>query len=974
MAESGGRRYVVLAVVIMLLAALPFSPLVDFESSRHIDPETAGVDQHLPTRDSDHDGMPDGWELLYGLNPFDAADAAWDSDQDGFDLNRNGVLESFENFTNLMEYQQEELLGNSTDPLNRDSDGDGMDDGWEVFYTLNPVLEDDAALDLDADGHDFNRDGSISKDERFTNLQEFLYQTNPWVDDTDADGMPDGWEAYHDLDPLSSADAWMDYDQDGWDVNFNGELDFGEYYTNLGEYLNDTLPREPDSDGDSMWDGWEVLYGMKPLDASDNYGDLEGDLLYNLYEYNNSLVNSDWWDVDGILSTRPDLHDTDGDGLDDNTELYDSCCLTDPTYNDTDFDGMPDGWEVLYGLNPRDASDAYGDLDSDGHDYDRMLGITPNEYFTNLQEYLGNTNPTDNDSDDDGMFDGWETTFGLDPLDPADAQLDPDEDGWDFNRDGTIVLSEQFVNLEEYRNDTRPDLNDTDDDSMWDGWEVHWALNPLDPWDAGVDLEPDGHDVDWDTNLTPAEQHTNALEFAADTEPRNSDTDGDGLPDGWEWLYGLDPNDASDATNDTDVDQLTNLQEYNNSAAGEYLQADLINSTDPRLNDTDGDGLLDGPEITLHGTDPTVVDTDGDGMPDGWEVQYGLNPLDHSDAGIDSDTDGFDANWNGSLELTEIYTNLMEYLNGTDPTDGDSDSDGMADGWEVYYGLQPLNMSDAFIDSDHDGLLNLYEFNNSLADGFDEQVYQPPDHILGSNPWLLDTDGDLIPDGEEVYEGEDSYVTDPSNPDSDGDGMPDGWELLYGLDPFDDSDADEDPDDDGWDFDRNGTLEARERFTNLREYLNGTDPYDNDTDDDGMPDGWEAWYGLDPADAADAAWDTDSDGYDANRDGETSPEEKFTNLEEFLNNTNPAQSDSDGDNCTDGWEIYWDEHKNATEMRGFDPLNASDGGLDYDNDGWEDWQGNWHYFPNWREEEANTNPWDPDSDDDEISDGYEADH
>ena len=235
MAESGGRRYVVLAVVIVLLAALPFSPLVDFESSRHIDPETAGVDQHLPTRDSDHDGMPDGWELLYGLNPFDAADAAWDSDQDGFDLNRNGVLESFENFTNLMEYQQEELLGNSTDPLNRDSDGDGMDDGWEVFYTLNPLLEADAALDPDGDGHDFNRDGTITESENFTNLEEFLHGTSPWEDDTDADGIFDGWEAYHGLDPLSSADAWMDYDQDGWDADFNGELDFGEYYTNLGE-------------------------------------------------------------------------------------------------------------------------------------------------------------------------------------------------------------------------------------------------------------------------------------------------------------------------------------------------------------------------------------------------------------------------------------------------------------------------------------------------------------------------------------------------------------------------------------------------------------------------------------------------------------------------------------------------------------------------------------------------------------------
>ena len=47
---------------------------------------------------------------------------------------------------------------------------------------------------------------------------------------------------------------------------------------------------------------------------------------------------------------------------------------------------------------------------------------------------------------------------------------------------------------------------------------------------------------------------------------------------------------------------------------------------------------------------------------------------------------------------------------------------------------------------------------------------------------------------------------------------------------------------------------------------------------------------------------------------------------------------------------------------------------DLDNDGWEDWQGNWHYFPNWREEEAQTDPWDADSDDDGMSDGYEADH
>jgi hypothetical protein len=34
--------------------------------------------------DSDQDGMPDDWELAYGLNPFDPSDAAQDADGDGF--------------------------------------------------------------------------------------------------------------------------------------------------------------------------------------------------------------------------------------------------------------------------------------------------------------------------------------------------------------------------------------------------------------------------------------------------------------------------------------------------------------------------------------------------------------------------------------------------------------------------------------------------------------------------------------------------------------------------------------------------------------------------------------------------------------------------------------------------------------------------------------------------------------------------
>jgi pectate lyase len=54
----------------------------------------------------------------------------------------------------------------------------------------------------------------------------------------------------------------------------------------------------------------------------------------------------------------------------------------------------------------------------------------------------------------------------------------------------------------------------------------------------------------------------------------------------------------------------------------------------------------------LKSTTPPV-DSDGDGMPDSWERKYGLNPHDPSDGSADKDKDG--------------YTNVEEYLNGTDP-------------------------------------------------------------------------------------------------------------------------------------------------------------------------------------------------------------------------------------------------------------------------------------------------------------------
>ena len=586
---------------------------------------------------------------------------------------------------------------------------------------------------------------------------------------------------------------------------------------------------------------------------------------------------------------------------------------------------------------------------------------------------MNGTDPSNNDTDGDGMPDGWEGHYNLKPTDPTDANEDSDGDGYDINRDGFVLSSEKYTNIEEFRNNTAPNDNDTDDDGMWDGWEVYYNMNPLDAYDSTVDNDEDGFDVNHNGTLEEEEEHNNLLEFQADTHPYIADTDADGMWDGWEWFYGLDPLNPLDANIDTDNDGVINRLEYNNTAAGPYIEVDNITSSHPNNNDTDDDGLLDGQELFIYLTDPTSNDTDGDGMPDGWEVKYGLNPLDSEDALLDLDGDSFDSDWNDNVTDSELYANLHEYLNGTDPTILDTDGDGMPDGWEVYWDFQPLNSSDAHNDPDNDSLINLYEYDNSRVDGFVDNVYSM-DNITGSNPLLKDTDGDLIQDGEECVSGNDGYVTDPSNPDSDGDGMPDGWEMLHGLDPFDPSDGETDLDNDGWDFDRNGTIEQWEKFTNYEEYLNGTDPNNNDTDGDGMIDGWEGYYGLNANSAEDRDWDSDSDGYDANRDGELSPEEKHTNFEEFLMDTNPVKADTDGDNCTDGWEIYWNNNRPDNETRTLNPLDAIDGFLDYDDDGWEDWEGVWHNFPNWREEEAQTNPWDPDTDGDGMSDGFEADN
>ncbi len=138
--------------------------------------------------------------------------------------------------------------------------------------------------------------------------------------------------------------------------------------------------------------------------------------------------------------------------------------------------------------------------------------------------------------------------------------------------------------------------------------------------------------------------------------------------------------------------QLDDFQIYNR-ALSDFEVANLAN---PAI-DSDADGFSDSAE--------TSVDTDGDGTPDYLDSDSDNDGLpDSAESFADTDGDGI--------------------RNIRDP---DSDNDSLPDGWEVTYGLNPLNAADADADTDGDGQSNREEHAagtqpNNAADYFAQTV------------------------------------------------------------------------------------------------------------------------------------------------------------------------------------------------------------------------------------------------------------
>jgi len=329
---------------------------------------------------------------------------------------------------------------------------------------------------------------------------------------------------------------------------------------------------------------------------------------------------------------------------------------------------------------------------------------------------------------------------------------------------------------------------------------------------------------------------------------------------------------------------------------------------------------------------------------------------------------------------------LIQYR-GLDPNDPDVDKDGLGDGNMTVVGETRYFMGEATFGSSP--LLDDSDFDG-LSDGDEVDLLNPQEYLLFTDPGNPDTDGDGLIDGDNItvnrisdtplwyrlkaagtpcdesndpeiiFYGEKKYGTNATRPDTDNDGLLDGktilirknspqfWELtdvgaayknftetlsiqqlVLGYTTY-------------WapPVEIYGPISDNPGF-DVAEFLgeidsNGADPLDNDTDDDFLPDGWEAYWNFNPnGSTSDAGTDSDNDGANNSVEFSYGLEAQGNFIGIYLNGLDPVSIDDiDGDGLLDGEEI---NPENASYTKTHPLLFDSDGdglpdSIEVDND------------------------------------------
>ena len=656
--------------------------------------------------DTDADGLDDGAEIALGTDPNVA-----DTDEDG-----------------ISDFDEASV---NADPLIADTDGDSINDGEEVSIGTNP-----ATSDTDNDG--------------LTDEVEVSLGTSPNSADTDSDGISDAMEVAANFDPIDPADGAEDADGDTISNGVEGVEDTD------GDGLANFL--DTDSDNDGLLDINETDSDTD-LDGIANFLDLDSD--------NDGLTDEEegGTDTDGDRVADFLDRDSDNDGITDLEESIGTVETIDPDNNgaidgrqfvDENNNGLSDGLERFNGENigtsaaestiDADTIPNHLDSDSDGDgapDAEEGTGdsngngvpdyIDPSIASTltdrdgdGLSDELEGTIDSDNDgtanfedvdSDNDGISDQLEATFNNQT--PADYDGDGIADYIDIDSDNDSII-DSVEGTEDRDGDGIADFRDldTDNDGIFDLAEAQLGTLFLQFLDENLDGM-----VDFDMHLVGVNGLAQIFETAPDSGELSNelpDSDNDSIHD-----Y-LDLDTDNDGILDAIESRVFLLSESDaaDTIASLYGQAGLLNdaATEPRNSapDQDGDGVADFRDI----------DSDNDGLTD--LIESGGFDDDNNgriDTFIDSNGDGADDNLTASPPLDTDGDSLYDFI------DIDSDQDGLSDLFES--GGQ---------DADGNGVIDNFEDVND--DGLSDQLITSPikpiDADADGQPDHLNVDRDNI--------------------------------------------------------------------------------------------------------------------------------------------------------------------------------------------------------------------------------------
>ncbi|MBQ9693620.1 MAG: LamG domain-containing protein [Kiritimatiellae bacterium] len=440
------------------------------------------------------------------------------------------------------------------------------------------------------------------------------------------------------------------------------------------------------------------------------------------------------------------------------------------------------------------------------------------------------------------------------------------------------------------------------------GVQLNTALWPA------IDLR-NRKEINTDGRYGTTEQFTMGRRFRAEYDP-DSTTAG---------FYGAPENDADYAG--VDALQYEILPHAGNASHGKgnYWETipveQVMEAFDPfaELNardygDLDNDGLSIAEELAI-GTNPIDCDTDNDWMIDGWEVKYGLDPFNivdpsnPNDAEKNPDGDAFahapvllypdyhhlfkvtyedqdDPELTAMVAYYDVESNALRFF-GVEPADVDDRKEANVEktlAWDdtvaakvtAWAAEKPifLQMTPEFRFLRDFEVYRAFGFNSKTAvneysglrtkpfvsrEEFNSALKRGDWTKIASSPVKADTNDDGVPDGWALYVNARPHAISPQQDgasDPDGDGLTTAQEYAYGAETgWTNKKAPTDPwnpdtDFDGlWDGDEGSTrFQYGTPITSARTYIagGGCDPNDADTDGDGMSDAWEYRYGKPP--------------------------------------------------------------------------------------------------------------------------------